>query len=184
MSAATVEHVEPWTEDDYLALGETQQRIELIDGGLLVSPGPAIPHQLVVHRLADALEAAAPSGWLVVEGGNVHVGPSRILIPDVLVTDAPLDTLVAPAAGVPFVAEVVSPSSKAQDRMFKPQLYAAAGIPWYLRVELHGSNTPELVLHRLVEGAYAQRAHVRAGDTLTITGPFTAEIDPATLLPR
>lgn len=183
MSAATLDHVEPWTEDDYFALGETQQRIELIDGGLLVSPGPAIPHQVVVHRLADALDAAAPSGWLVVEGGNVHVGPSRILIPDVLVTDVPLDTLVAPAANVSFVAEVVSPSSKAQDRMLKPQLYAAAGIPWYLRVELHGAESPELVMHRLVGDTYAQHAHVCAGDTLAIAEPFPAEIDPAALLP-
>ncbi len=182
MGSLALDHAEPWTEDDYFALGETQQRIELVDGGLLVSPSPGFPHQMVVHTLTEVLQAAATPGWLVIGGGNVRVGPSRILIPDVLVTDMPLDTMVAPASNVPLVIEVVSPSSKAQDRMFKPQLYAAAGIPWYLRVELQ-EQPPELVLHRLAGDTYAVRAHVRGEETLTLTEPFPAAVAPGRLSP-
>lgn len=184
MTAITLEHAGPWTEGDYFALGETRQRIELVDGGLLVSPAPTFLHQEVAHGLAHAVKVAAPRGWLVIGAGNVRVAPSRILIPDVLVTDMPPETLVAPASRVPLVADVVSPSSMAQDRTLKPQLYAAAGTPWYLRVELSTKEgKPELVLHRLVGDTYTEDAHAAGQETLTLAEPFHATIVPETLLP-
>jgi hypothetical protein len=40
MSVATIDHVGPWNEDDYLAQRKTSTRIELIDGSLLVTHCP------------------------------------------------------------------------------------------------------------------------------------------------
>lgn len=38
--AEALTHVGPWTEQDYRALSADNRRIELLDGGLLMSPNP------------------------------------------------------------------------------------------------------------------------------------------------
>src|SRR6266508_5362479 len=70
MRAAALDHPGPWTEEEFLALPDEGQRHELLDGSLLVTPAPSSEHQQVARRLANALEAASPDGWEVVEAVN------------------------------------------------------------------------------------------------------------------
>ncbi|MGH3773213.1 MAG: Uma2 family endonuclease [Pseudonocardiaceae bacterium] len=173
-----LDHVGPWTERDYLALPE-DRRIELLDGGLLVSPAPGSRHQRLSSHLCYALGRAAPSWLEVLAAINVRVAPGRILIPDlVVVTNPGLDLAVWEPADVAMVVEIVSPGSVAADRAIKPQLYSAAGIEHYLRIEL-STPGPSSVAYRLCGGHYAEVASSRPGQRLCLADPFPVDLDLA-----
>lgn len=177
------DHVGPWTEQDFLALPE-DRRVELLDGGLLVSPSARRVHQRLSFRFAAALDAVAPAALEVLEAINVRVAPGRILIPDIAVTTDPgADDVVADAAVVVMTVEIMSPGSVAADRALKPQLYAAAGIAHYLRVEL-GDAGPSAVAYRLRAGRYVAVARARPGDRLRLSEPFPVDVDLAELASR
>ena len=114
MAAPVFEHVFPWTEEEYFALGETADRVELFDGSLLVSPAPTIRHQHLSVRLHNALEPAALSAGLAIYlAVNVRLRPGRVPIPDLVIT-APVDpdTLVLEARLLRLVCEITSTSGK------------------------------------------------------------------------
>ena len=182
MTAAVFGHSGPWTEEDYLALGETQERVELFDGSLHVTPAPTPRHQHISLRLATALAPGADDAGLhVLEAVNVRLRSGRIPIPDLVITgDIDFDELVIDGGAVKLVCEISSPSNASTDKVLKMHYYATARIPWYLLVE---QDSGTLRLYRLDGSHYVEHAVAKAGDTLRLSEPVTAEINPADLLP-
>ena len=171
------------SEEGFLAVGETSERIELFDGSLLVTPAPTPRHQRISGKLVIALEPAAErSGLHVLAAVNVRLQTDRIPIPDlVITTDIDFDELVIDAASVRLVCEILSQSYATTDEVLKMHCYAAAGIPWYLLIE---QDTGTLRLHELHGTVYVARSVTKVGDVLRLTDPVVATIDPAELLPR
>jgi len=113
---------------------------------------------------------------------NVRLLPDRIVNPDLVVAVTDLDGLVVEAHEIRLICEIVAPGSAAAERLIKPQLYAAAGIPWYLLLEQ--GTTLKLRLLRLDGPHYVEHAVASAGSSLTSGEPFPIHIDPASLLSR
>jgi hypothetical protein len=92
------------------------------------------------------------------------------------------------AAEVRLTVEVVGPTSTTKDRVLKPTICAAAGVPHYWRVELEDSpsldpdHKPPVVLAYVLDGsAYRLAASLSAGTRRVLPGPFEVEFDPAEL---
>ncbi len=173
------EHTGPWTEEEFLAL-PVDRRVELLDGDLLVSPSARLRHQRLSSRLAAALDAVMPVGLEVLEAINVRVGPGKILIPDLAVVTPGLDLLVCEAADVTLVVEITSLGNAAADRAVKPQLYAQAGIPHYLRIEL-SADGPSAVVYQLEHDHYVEVARVAPDHPLVLTEPIAITLNLAAL---
>ncbi|MEU8659412.1 Uma2 family endonuclease [Actinoplanes philippinensis] len=171
-----------WTESEFLAIGETPERIELFDGSLHVTPGPTPIHQRFAGKLLIILTPPAEAtGLFVHEGINVRVGINRIPIPDLAITTMiDFEELVVDASAVRLICEILSPSNSTTDRVLKMRYYADAGIPWYLLV---APKTATLTLYKLEGSDYREYATAAPGELLELTEPVVATIDPADLLP-
>lgn len=175
MAEAKLDQRVPWSEAEYLALDETASRIELIDGGLWVSPAPISAHQSISLLLQVMLLDGARQAGMRVNGAiNVRVRPNRILIPDVAVgTMGRVETVTA-ARDVALVAEILSPSTAWLDRGLKMQFYAEAKIEWYLLVSpaMPDYDAVELELFHWEDGKYVAAASAGPTETLTTDLPF------------
>jgi Uma2 family endonuclease len=198
VAAVEMAHPAPWTVDEWakLILGGTiddGRRVELVEGSLIVSPAPAMAHQVAADELRTVLAEAAPADLLVVTAVGLPMPAAQAgFIPDVLVVDraaARSGPLAAPSM-VRLAVEVVSPSTVTTDRRVKPEKYAAAGIPVYWRVELNrfrgqlpGEVLPVLFAYALGESGEYELVHrVDASKPATLAAPFEVRLNLADLV--
>jgi len=168
-----------WTLEDLDDLPEDGSRYEILEGSLLVSPAPALPHFRAVSYLHRLLVRLAPDRYLVGQNIGVlrHVIRQTYLIPDLVVVREeslagngkallPADVLLA--------VEVLSPSSASTDAVTKRHHYGRMGIPQYWIVD---PDAKELTVLR--GDAYREEIVVRAGERWETDEPFDVELDPA-----
>lgn len=171
-----------WTIADVDALPERDGvRYELVDGVPRMMTPPRWEHQDALLHLHLALRASAPAGLHVVQGLGVVVSENERPIPDLVVIRSGDRTLSnVPAELVVVAAEIVSRSSRTDDRFRKPGLYAQAGITCYLRVEL---DPPHVVAYLLgPDGVYEEAGRAEPGEVLELAEPFPITIEPAALI--
>jgi Uma2 family endonuclease len=167
------------TLDDVAELAardEHGHRYELIDGNLLVMAPADADHMSVIAELVVWFRANGYAKGRVLPTPGIRIkGRSSGRNPDLMVLRhtvsghtvwiEPEDTLL--------VVEVVSPSTRSEDRLRKPVEYASAGVPHFWRIERdngpatvhmfalgldeHGERTyighEAVLLDRLLDGA-------------------------------
>ncbi len=106
-------------------------RYELLDGTLLVTPSPGVPHQAIATRIAFAFAELQAVGQVhVFAPGATVLPPATQLQPDVLVVPArySIESKWRDIDEPWLAVEVLSSSSRIYDREFKRDAYFALGV--------------------------------------------------------
>lgn len=133
---------ENWTAARVRELPDDGRRYEVVDGELLVTPAPRLPHQEAVYRLARILDdhvRQVGGAYMFCSPADIEFDPHTLVQPDVFV--APSVAGRRPRNWVDITSlllavEVLSPSSARADRMTKRRRYQRAGVPEYWVVDL------------------------------------------------
>jgi Putative restriction endonuclease len=191
LDASVLDHDGPWSEEDYRtlsakSLAHGDGRAELIDGALVVGPGPTAAAEEAVAHTRDALEDVLPDGLRVVGSVALRMGPDCVLVPDLVVMRVPADAdadaapePVVDAADVLMVVEIVGPEHGAMDRSFKPQVYARARLPYLLLVDHH---VPFAAASMVIGGRYHEYARASGPEELQLEEPFRFRLALESLL--
>jgi len=186
MSSVTAEPHTEWlphralTRSDLATMPDDGHRYELIDGVLVVSPSPSMPHQSVLFELAVRLRNACPAELKVYVGPlDVIYADDTVLQPDVLVVDRPAAGQLKLTEGPLLAVEILSPSTRHLDLAFKRARYEAAGCPSYWVVD---PGLPSIVCWEFIDGSYHEVAKATGDEQVTVTQPFPITLSPADLV--
>ena len=131
-----------WTYEDWEALPDDGNRYEVIDGVLFMTTAPHSFHQWVVRKFERYIGIPAEEQGLAYP----FFAPIGVLMPRcapvqpdyvVVLRSNPAIFSNGRIHGVPdLLIEVLSPSTAAYDRNIKKDVYAGAGVPEYVIVDL------------------------------------------------
>ena len=159
------------TIDQLEALPDDNNRYELIDGELIVSKAPGIPHQLSLGQLFYRLTSyltGNPIGLLIFGPGVVFDDYNGV-IPDLVFVSVERQHIITERGLIDapdLVVEVVSPgeTKSERDRQLKRQLYSRRGVREYWVVD---PQLKTIEVYRLHENVLMLEATLRGSDVLT-----------------
>ncbi|MFG1674992.1 Uma2 family endonuclease [Micromonospora sp. NPDC049282] len=176
-----------YTLEDLLTLPDDAPRVELVDGVIQVTPSPTLGHQTIASLLWLWLRSHAPTHLQASLAVGVGLSPNTSRQPDVLLHHAglPNDRSRLRPADVVLAVEIVSPGTRRVDRFAKPGEYAAAGIPFYWRIE---QDPVHLYAYRLGDriGPGGERQYELVADgseVIELTEPFVLKLPIAEIRP-
>jgi Uma2 family endonuclease len=131
-----------WTREEVLALPDDGNRYELVDGELLVTPAPRLPHQRAIRLLFQRLHSyvlAHAIGEILWSPADLDLRAEHLVQPDLFLFRSSPTGLASSWSdvGIPLlVVEIGSPTTARYDRRIKRPLYQRVGVPEYWIVDL------------------------------------------------
>ncbi len=181
-----------FTWADLQTLPDDRFRWELVDGQLLVTPGPRPRHQVVVLQLERLLVACPGDLQVLLSPCDWVIAPTTVFQPDLMVVRRDQLDLDEPFTGTPLlVVEVRSPSTAATDQTLKRQKYEQHGAAAYWLIDPGGPGAgaasqtvrvPSLTVLRLRDGVYVEEASVSGDDAHDADFPFPVTVVPSRLV--
>jgi Uma2 family endonuclease len=181
------------TYRDLLELPEGT-RAEILGGAIVTSPPPLFEHGRVQRTLSryiggpfdDDGDRGGPGGWWIATEVEVELAPALVVRPDVAgwrrerLPDA---WTMRPVTVVPdWIAEIVSPSNPAQDRVLKRRIYADHGVAFYWIVDPQARTLEALRLDPSTRGWIEVGAYDEA--SVARIAPFEAvELEVGRIFP-
>jgi hypothetical protein len=175
---------QPWTAQLALDLlpENNGPKVEVFRRSVVVTPHAGFDHRVAARQLAYLLhQAARRAGMWGYPEVNISFGED-LFIPDfgVLRRSGGGKTTM-PITDAVLIGEIVSRHNRRKDIIDRPREYAAAGVPFFLRVDFR-DRVPSLVLHELVDGECQPVMAATAGSTFAMADPFEFFLEPAELL--
>src|SRR6185295_1633314 len=113
----------------------TEDRYELVNGVVVMSPSPTPRHQRIAFLLALQIEGWAEStaGIHVIPDVDIRVGPDKVYRPDIVVYRHTRLPAIPTRLTVPpdLIVEVLSPGSESMDYVVKRDDYDRFGVAEY-----------------------------------------------------
>jgi len=167
-------------------------RAQVIEGRMVLSPGPRLWHADVSEWLSDYLKPVCKARDWNLYGGTVGLRlaghgedayiPDCLIIKDHNLLDE--ETEDVPAEHALLVAEIISKSSKAYDRKVKWLNYAQAGVPFYLLIDRFARPLTVTLYSEPTSLGYSKADAVPRepdGGHIFLPAPFGLQLDTATM---
>ena len=140
---AVLEAIQKITVDEFLAQPENGERMELVDGEIIMSPMPKTDHQLLLFHLAYLLRVRVGNSGLVIGEKEMIVRDlldgTRVRVPDLCYIRESRHEIISDEAirgPADIVIEILSEATEEIDRITKRDEYRATGVPEYWIVDL------------------------------------------------
>jgi Uma2 family endonuclease len=167
------------TFEEYMALPETNQIVELIEGEIVVNP-PNYRHQKALWRIVATVMPLTTKGESCLAPTGLHFDDGNSFEPDLFWVSPENHQCVLEEKGgywigaPDLVIEILSPSTQANDRGDKFETYQKYGVHEYWLVD---PEAKFVEVYRHENGKFERQGVFKAGQTFTsvVLGGATIE---------